>query len=438
MSDDLSFNRKYRPTKLTEYIGNDKIKENCISSLANKSKPQVLLFHGKAGCGKTTMARLMVKEYKCQNRDIVTGACGVCYDCKECDHYIVSGDYTNIVDLREVDATDSNGRKDIDELLDDANYPSLTGNWKIFVIDECHMLTVTAQNRLLKSLEEPQEKVLFILCTTNPEKLIEAIVSRCHYKYRVRKPVLKEILPLLVRVCKTEQVEFDMKGLSQVAVRSDFVPRDSLINLEKVVRAHSSAGYSAVIDTLDIISTEYFVKFYKLLLGGSANIMNYVNFLSGVMDVFDLKQYMADLVSFTKRGLYTVNGVTVSGMDASEVKLYSDLFGKLPVDAISHILDTVLNIESSNDIESRLLLLGYRGLVPKRNTDTNTGSDSEKDHLNEDAFNAQDEERHGVEEHLKSKQMTEEEKEVFLAKSTQPIDHSTLVAMFGAEVVSNE
>jgi DNA polymerase-3 subunit gamma/tau len=430
----LPYHRKFRPKAYSEYVGNDRLKKSGMAALRGSSKPQVLLFQGPAGCGKTTMARLMAKEYRCENRDDFTGACGKCDSCRDLEEYIESGDSGSLMNLREVDVTDSNKKQDIDELLEDAAQPAFDGGWKIYILDECHVMSNAAQNRLLKNLEEPAENVLMILCTTDPEKLLGTILSRCQYTFKVVKPSRDELANLLARVCKQENVKFEPRALSLVCVKGDFVPRKALVALEQVVREKQEVTYNNTVEVLNIVADKYFFDFYGMLLSESINIYRYITFLGNLKNDMDLKQFLDTLTAFTMRGLYISNGVLVEAMDKSEIDQYKKLFNKFNVGDVAYLLDLLLGMKNSVDIEAKLLLLGYTGLkrvatVPSVTVDTL---------VDPTEFNTAQEKREGDANFQGSITMSEEEKVDFVAERSQNVDVDFLAQHFQGTKINPE
>lgn len=381
----LPFHRKYRPATLAEYIGNEKLKKTAMSALNKGNKPQVILLKGASGCGKTTFARLLAKEYLCENRDPVTGACGICPSCQALDDYIHTGDTGYLEHVKEIDITDQNGKKDLDGVLEEVMIPAFGDQWDVFIFDECHMATKAAQNRFLKVAEEPPEYKLMIFCTTDPQMMLETLKNRCQLQLEVKKPTVKDLSGLLRRVCSTEEAACDNKGLNFIANRSDLTIRQALTNLEQVITEAGDATYESAVGVFEEVSDKLIVDFYKMLLGkpdvdkngvvktrpdGSIvmkrNVLGYVTLLHKIRTQVDLKVFLRNLVDFTERGIYVVNQIELEGVSDGELRIYRDLFGDFSVEQMAVLISKLIDMIGSSDIEAKLLLLGYTGLNSPR------------------------------------------------------------------------
>lgn len=433
----LPYHRKYRPKSLNGYVGNTKIKKGVLSALSGEQKPQVVLMTGHAGTGKTTMARLLAKEYLCENRDPHIGACGECHSCKLMEEYIETGDTGMLMNVREIDVTDSSGKQDITELLEDASVPSFDGSWKIFILDECHMMTNAAQNRLLKNLEEPAEKVLMVLCTTDPQKLLETIISRCQYVFKVQKPTRDELCQLLARVLTKEGVKYDDKALSLICVKGDFVPRKTLIALEQVVREAKEVTYEKTVEVLDLVSDRLYFDFYNLLLKENVNIYEYIAFLGKLKASTDLKQFVESLIPFTVRGIYIANGVEVEALDTSEIALYKKLFKRLQPGDVAYLLNLLLDMKQSLDVETKLMLLGYVGILNRGQKEV-----KEEAKLNDlvpvTHGSASVEKEESTKNFLSSITMSKEEEEEFIEKHSKTLSPTDIANIFGGTIVKGD
>lgn len=360
MTDDISFARKYRPKSLEGYIGNSQVKETVQRYLKN-GRPQSILLTGNSGCGKTTMARLLVKEYLCEERDPEKGACGECVTCQMVDEYIETGDTEMIPDLLEIDASDKSGKKDIDSMLSGMEYPPMAGAWKVYIIDEVHLLSENAMGRLLKSLEEPPEGVLLIFCTTNPEKLLPTIKNRCQLKLNVTKPTTKDIIELLQRVCLIEDKNYDLIGLRTLAARSDNVIRDSLNNLERVLNTRGDATGVNVSAEFREVSDKLVFDFYKAYL--DKNYFEYMNILYKIKVGYSFDQFLLTLTNFTTRGIYVLNSVDVEGLSESEITEYMTLFKRFSPKQLSITLSALKRM-NVGDIEVNLMAFIYGEELP--------------------------------------------------------------------------
>lgn len=334
----------------------------------------------------TTFARLLAKEYLCEDRDEVTGACDMCASCQELDDYIQTGDTSMLSSVREVDIADQSGKRDIDVVLEEMLIP--TFGWKVYIFDEVHMATNQAQNRMLKIVEEPPENVLMIFCTTDPDKILETLRNRCQLTLRVKKPTVAELGGLLKRVCSTEGVDCDIKGVNFIANRAGLTIRKALTSLEQVVTERGDATYDSAISVFEEISDTLIVNFYKKLLGTpkydrngnvirdklgnpevSRDVLGYVTLLSQIKSKVDLNTFVNNLIDFTKKGIFVINQVQVDGVSDGELSIYRSLFGDFTVEQMANLINTLVELASGKgDVEMNLLSLGYTGLVCASNS----------------------------------------------------------------------
>lgn len=384
---ELAYHRKYRPNTLSGYIGNDRLKETALASLRKSKRPQVILLEGNSGCGKTTFARLLAKEYLCENRDLETGACNECMSCQELDDYIQTGDTSVLANVREVDIADQSGKKDIDVVLEEMLIPAFGDQWRVFIFDEVHMATPQAQNRMLKIAEEPPDNVLMIFCTTNPEMLLETLKNRCQLRLRVRKPTVVELGGLLKKVCQAEEVDCDTKGVNFIALRSDLTIRKALTSLEQVVTERGNATYESAIGVFEEVADTLLINFYKKLIGVpeydsegkikrnkvdgtpimKRDILGYVTLLSQIKSKFEFEVFVNNLIDFTKKGIYIINQVSIDGISDGELVTYRDLFSTFTVEQMAYLIDRLLDLlKGTGDLETKLLWLGYTGIVANK------------------------------------------------------------------------
>lgn len=355
----LPFHRKYRPNTLAGYIGNEKIKETALKALSSGKKPQVILLWGSSGCGKTTFARLLAKEYSCEHRDDVTGACNECFSCQQINDYIATGNTDALTSIQEIDITEQSGKRDLNSVLNDMTMPGYGDEWRTYILDECHMASEGLQNRLLKITEETPENVLIIFCTTNPEKMIPTLVNRCNLSLHVTKPKVKELVGLLRHVCECEQVEYDNEGLEFLANRGELTIRTALQNLQQAVNEQHSAKYDDVIKVFDAISNTILINFFRALK--DKDVFRYISLLYTIKSKFDLNMFVNELRTFVQRGVYTINGITLDGVTENDIKVYKNLFGDLGVAQISFLMNRI-SAMNTNNLEMSLMLLGYTGL----------------------------------------------------------------------------
>lgn len=356
-----AYARKYRPSTLKDYIGNKKIKDSLVKYL-NKdynSRPQTILLSGASGCGKTTLARIIAKEYSCLDRTPENGACDVCFSCTAFNNYIESGDFEQVSNVKEVNIAEDSSKGKLESVIQDMGTDAFQDEWKIFILDECHMASPTLQNALLKVVEEPAKGVLVIFCTTDPDKLIPTLRNRCLLKYEVTKPTLADLSMLLKRVCNAEGVEYDNSGIEFICQKAELTIRESLSSLEQVVSEQGSATLEAVNKVYDSLATGEISKFLYALL--NADTLKYITCIKNIKDRMSLSQFIPELKRFILRGVYIYNGIDVEGVTNSELAGYRKLFADMGVEKTAVLIEKVTKIQAS-DPEYDLVALGYTGL----------------------------------------------------------------------------
>ncbi len=227
------FYLKYRPQKIDQ-LDNIQVKEQIKKILLSKNLPHGLLFIGQKGTGKTSTARIFAKALNCQNNDYNLNPNQLnniepCNQCNNCLNITNS----NFPDVIELDAASNRGIEEVKKLIQETAFMPMIGKYRVFIIDEAHMITPDGFNAFLKTLEEPPKSVVFILATTNPEKLPKTIQSRL-LKINFGKAKLEDILSMLKRICKNENLTYDDKFLKIISKHSDYSFRDAAKILEEV------------------------------------------------------------------------------------------------------------------------------------------------------------------------------------------------------------
>lgn len=276
--------RKYRPQTFGEVVGQEHVVQTLTNSIKGNSISHAYLFSGPRGSGKTTIARLFAKAINCEKPTNGFEPCNKCSSCSE----IMTG---NSIDLIEVDAASHTGVDAIRELIEGIKFSPVKSKYKIFIIDECHQLSKSAANALLKTLEEPPAHAIFLLATTESHKMIPTILSRCQ-KFDFKRLQVPEIIKKLEFISKKEGVKFDDSALSLIALNSRGSFRDAESLLDQCV---SFAGEGSVIKTEDI----------KNLLG--------------IVEVGQIAQFVDFLISKnTKDAVLTLNSLVNNGIDLQE------------------------------------------------------------------------------------------------------------------------
>lgn len=310
--------RKYRPTNFDEVVGQTHIIQTLKNAIVQNRIAHAYLFCGPRGTGKTSIAKIFAKTLNCTNSQ--DAPCGVCENCK----MAANGSHPDII---EIDAASNNGVDEVRNLIDKVKYAPMQGKYKIYIIDEVHMMTSGAFNALLKTIEEPPAHVIFIFATTEPNKVLPTIISRCQ-RFDFNKVSMHDIKYRLSVVCKNEGIEIDENGLTLIAQLADGGMRDALSILDQCV-----AYCSSHIDVNDIrkiygvVTSEDIGKlFYSVY---KKDVDSFVKDIQKYSDMgMDIKRLTADFIHMLKDSLildYSENSTLVSDMNKDMIRKYFQL-----------------------------------------------------------------------------------------------------------------
>lgn len=310
--------RKYRPTNFDEVVGQTHIIQTLKNAIVQNRIAHAYLFCGPRGTGKTSIAKIFAKTLNCTNNQ--DAPCGVCENCK----MAANGSHPDII---EIDAASNNGVDEVRNLIDKVKYAPMQGKYKIYIIDEVHMMTSGAFNALLKTIEEPPAHVIFIFATTEPNKVLPTIISRCQ-RFDFNKVSMHDIKYRLSVVCKNEGIEIDENGLTLIAQLADGGMRDALSILDQCV-----AYCSSHIDVNDIrkiygvVTSEDIGKlFYSVY---KKDVDSFVKNVQKYSDMgMDIKRLTADFIHMLKDSLildYSENSTLVSDMNKDMIRKYFKL-----------------------------------------------------------------------------------------------------------------
>ncbi|MBP5260007.1 MAG: DNA polymerase III subunit gamma/tau [Paludibacteraceae bacterium] len=255
--------RKYRPATFASVIGQKTLVTTLRNAITDKQLAHAYLFCGTRGVGKTTTARIFAKAINCEH--LQEGEpCNQCDSCKAFNE-------GRSMNIHELDAASNNSVEDIRNLIEQVQIPPQTGRYSVYIIDEVHMLSASAFNAFLKTLEEPPSYAVFILATTEKHKILETILSRCQV-YDFARITVSDTIAHLQDIASKEGVEIDTDGLSVIATKSDGGMRDALSTFDQLVSCcGKKIRYQDVIDNLGVLDYDYFFRFTDHFLKGEVN-----------------------------------------------------------------------------------------------------------------------------------------------------------------------
>lgn len=336
--------RKYRPQNFAEVIGQEHIVQTLSNSIEGNNISHAYLFCGPRGSGKTTIARIFAKSVNCE-KPTKDGPCDKCASCLE----IVAG---RAMDLIEIDAASHTGVDDVRELIEGIKFSPVKSKYKVFIIDECHQLSKAASNALLKTLEEPPAHAIFLLATTEANKMLATIVSRCQ-RFDFKRLQISEILKKLEFISKKENIKFDDSALSLIAFNARGSFRDAESLLDQCISFSAGKGNVKTEDIkelLGVVEVAQISQFVDLLVSKNAkDALVSINLMAdtGV----DLQEFSKTLVFYLRQMLLLkINPAFLSaqnsGMSLPEIEKIKTQAEKLSQKEIQNALEIFLTAEN--------------------------------------------------------------------------------------------
>ena len=310
MSDFIVSARKYRPTTFADVVGQSAITNTLLKSIKDNHLAHSFLFCGPRGVGKTTCARILAKTINCEKISENITACDSCESCKSFNEH-------HSFNIHELDAASNNSVDDIRSLVDQVRFAPQVGEFSIYIIDEVHMLSSSAFNAFLKTLEEPPKHAIFILATTEKHKIIPTILSRCQI-FDFKSISINDIVSHLEYVAKSEEISTEKDALHIIAQKSGGSLRDSLSIFDRLVDPSDlTLTYKSVIENLNILDHDYYLKITSQILDNDvSSVMLTINEI--LSNGFDAHQFIMGLSSHFRDLLVSKDSNTIILLDKGE------------------------------------------------------------------------------------------------------------------------
>jgi DNA polymerase-3 subunit gamma/tau len=376
--------RKYRPASFNMVVGQDSITNTLKSAIKNNHLAQAYLFCGPRGVGKTTCARIFAKTINCNNLDENSEACDKCESC-------LSFNTLRSFNIHELDAASNNKVEDIRSLNDQVRIPPQIGKYSIYIIDEVHMLSSSAFNAFLKTLEEPPSHAIFILATTEKHKIIPTILSRCQI-FDFNRIRIEDIVNRLMYVAKNEHINAEEEAMHIIGQKADGALRDALSIFDQIVSlSGKTILYKDVIENLNVLDYEYYFKTIDgSLMGDVSSVL--LTFNEILEKGFDGHNFIAGLNSHMRDLLVSKDQATLRLLEATPAvkQRYFQQTEKCPADFLFRALEIGTNCDLNYKISKNprlhveLALIRFCRLMSEQDEYTEKKKSDQDDLINKE------------------------------------------------------
>jgi DNA polymerase-3 subunit gamma/tau len=336
--------RKYRPATFESVVGQQHITNTLKNAIKNNQLAQAFLFCGPRGVGKTTCARILAKTINCENLQPNGEACGVCNSCQSFQN-------GNSFNVHELDAASNNSVDDIRSLIEQVRIPPQAVRYKIYIIDEVHMLSQAAFNAFLKTLEEPPHYAIFILATTEKHKILPTILSRCQI-FDFNRIRVEDMATHLASIAQKENISYETDGLHIIAQKADGGLRDALSMFDQIVSfSGGNVTYRSVIDNLNILDYDYYFNITDRLLNED-NAKTLLLFDEILARGFDGAHFISGLSEHFRNLLVSKDQATLKLLEVSD-GIKAKYLQQSQASTVSFLL-SAMNISNQCDISYKL------------------------------------------------------------------------------------
>ena len=359
--------RKFRPLKFSDMVGQDRITRTLKNQIMSGRVGHAYLFNGGRGTGKTTSAKILARAVNCLNPQDGE-PCNECEICKE----ILDGSLTDVV---EMDAASNNSVEDIRSIRDEVNFLPTKAKYRVYIIDEVHMLSVGAFNALLKTLEEPPEHVKFILATTEPQKLPTTILSRCQ-RFDFKKISEDDIIKRLKVICEDAEITIDEDALKLIAILAEGAMRDAISILERCYQESSEKVTSQIVK--ELVGIPSLVTINKMVTGIIDG--DEITSLSAIDDVLkdgkDLYNFLWEVIKYVKDILIYKSTNKLELYSDDEIAQIKQLAEKVSKDTLLKIIYQLSDLENNIKWSAQKTIMFQTGVIKVCALAKNSGLDA--------------------------------------------------------------